>query len=56
MGVKMETNTKVGVDVSFESIKNKYDAVLMTIGAWSSIGLHCKGDDTPGVMGGIVFP
>ena len=55
MGVKMETNTKVGVDVSFESIKNKYDAVLMTIGAWSSIGLHCKGDDTPGVMGGIDF-
>ena len=53
MGVKMQTNTKVGVDLSFEAIKNKYDAVLMTIGAWSSIGLNCKGSDIPGVMGGI---
>ena len=55
MGVKMQTNTKVGVDLSFEAIKNKYDAVLMTIGAWSSIGLNCKGSDIPGVMGGIDF-
>lgn len=55
MGIKVETNTKVGVDVSFESIKNKYDAVLVTIGAWSSIGLNCPGENTPGVMGGIDF-
>ncbi|MGN1032712.1 MAG: FAD-dependent oxidoreductase, partial [Intestinibacter sp.] len=55
MGVKMVPNTKVGVDISFDSIKAKHDAVLLGIGAWSSVGLNCKGIETPGVMGGIDF-
>lgn len=55
MGVKMIPNTKVGVDISFDSVKNSYDAVLVTIGAWSSIGINCEGSDLPGVVGGIDF-
>lgn len=55
MGVKMVTNTKVGVDISFESIKEDYDAVLLGIGAWLSTGVRCKGEDSEGVIGGIDF-
>ena len=42
-------------DVYKRQIKNKYDAVLITIGAWSSIGLNCKGSDIPGVMGCLLY-
>ena len=55
MGVKMITNTKVGVDVSFEKIRREYDAVLLGIGAWVSTGVRCKGEDSQGIIGGIDF-
>ena len=49
----MITNTKVGVDVSFEKIRREYDAVLLGIGAWVSTGVRCKGEDSQGIIGGI---
>ncbi|MDD4376858.1 MAG: NAD(P)-binding protein [Eubacteriales bacterium] len=55
MGVEMVTNTKVGVDIPFETIKNDFDAVLLGIGAWVSTGVGCKGEDAEGVLGGIDF-
>ncbi|MEG1410602.1 MAG: FAD-dependent oxidoreductase [Terrisporobacter sp.] len=55
MGVKIIPNTKVGVDIPFESIKADYDAVLLGIGAWVSTGVRCKGEDSEGVIGGIDF-
>lgn len=55
MGVTLLPNTKVGVDLSFESIKKDFDAVLVGIGAWVSTGVGCKGEDAEGVIGGIDF-
>ena len=55
MGAEIVTNTKVGVDVPFETIRNDYDAVLLAIGAWVSTGTGCKGEDAEGVIGGIDF-
>ncbi len=55
MGVDIITNTKVGVDIPFETVKNDYDAVLLGIGAWVSTGVGCKGEDAEGVIGGIDF-
>ena len=55
MGVELIPNTKIGLDISFESIKNDYDAVLVGIGAWVSTGVGCKGEDADGVIGGIDF-
>lgn len=55
MGVEIVTNTKVGVDIPFDTIKNDYDAVLLGIGAWVSTGVGCKGEDAEGVIGGIDF-
>ena len=55
MGVNLITNTKVGVDIPFETIRSDYDAVLLGIGAWVSTGVGCKGEDAEGVIGGIDF-
>lgn len=55
MGVEIVPNTKIGVDIPFETIREDYDAVLLGIGAWVSTGVGCKGEDLPGVVGGIDF-
>ena len=55
MGVEIITNTKVGVDIPFETIRSDYDAVLLGIRAWVSTGVGCKGEDAEGVIGGIDF-
>ena len=55
MGVEIITNTKVGADIPFETIRSDYDAVLLGIGAWVSTGVGCKGEDAEGVIGGIDF-
>lgn len=55
MGVEIVTDTKVGKDIPFETIRNDFDAVLLAIGAWVSTGVGCKGEDSEGVIGGIDF-
>jgi len=55
MGVELITDTKVGVDIPFETVKTDFDAVLVGIGAWVSTGVGCKGEDADGVIGGIDF-
>ncbi len=55
MGVEIVTNTKVGVDIPFETIRKEHDAVLLGIGAWISTGVGCPGEDAEGVIGGIDF-
>lgn len=55
MGVHMTVNTKVGEDISFDTIRHDYDAVLIGIGAWVSTGVRCPGEDADGVIGGIDF-
>lgn len=55
MGVDMRPNTKVGVDIPFETIRDDFDAVCIGIGAWVSTGVGCKGEDADGVIGGIDF-
>ncbi|MFZ5969507.1 MAG: molybdopterin-dependent oxidoreductase [Bacillota bacterium] len=55
MGVKMLTNLKVGRDVELSYIREHFDAVYVSIGAWKSPGLNCPGEDLEGVIGGIDF-
>lgn len=55
LGVEMRNNMKVGKDISFEEIKNSYDATLVAIGAWASMGTRTKGEELQGVIGGIDF-
>lgn len=55
MGVEMVPNTKIGEDLSFETVRNDFDAVLLGIGAWVSTGVRAPGEDAEGVIGGINF-
>lgn len=54
-GVVMKNNVKLGRDIQFEDIKKEYDAVLLAIGAWSSVPMRVTGEDLDGVIGGIYF-
>ncbi|MDO9491664.1 molybdopterin-dependent oxidoreductase [Acetobacterium sp.] len=53
MGVVFKNNTRVGVDIPFETIRQNHDAVYVALGAWTSSGLRCEGIDAKGVIGGI---
>ncbi|MCL2111467.1 MAG: FAD-dependent oxidoreductase [Clostridiales bacterium] len=53
MGVDIRTGRSVGRDISMESIRARYDAVCIGIGAWVSTGTGAKGEGLPGVIGGI---
>ena len=53
LGVEMKNNVKVGTDVTLESLRAEYDAVLVAVGAWKSTAIGCDGDQLEGVLGGI---
>lgn len=55
LGVEMKNNVKIGKDISFEELRKDNDAVLVAIGAWTSMGMRCPGEDLDGVYGGIDF-
>ena len=55
LGVEMKNNFKIGRETTFEDFCNKYDAVIVAIGAWKSMGIGCLGEDLEGVWGGIDF-
>lgn len=55
MGVEIIPNTKIGDDISFKTIREDFDAVLIGIGAWVSTGVGCPGEDAEGIIGGIDF-
>lgn len=55
MGVEIIPNTKIGEDLSFDTVRSDFDAVLLGIGAWVSTGVGCPGEDADGVIGGIDF-
>ena len=53
LGVELKNNVKVGKDVTLESLRGDYDAVLVAVGAWKSTSIGCEGDKLEGVLGGI---
>jgi formate dehydrogenase major subunit len=55
MGVEFKFNTRIGSDVSLDYLIKENDAVFLGIGAWLSSEMRCKGEDLPGVVGGIDF-
>ncbi len=55
MGVKMLPNLRVGRDVELDYIRRHFDAIYVSIGAWSSANLNCPGEDLEGVISGIDF-
>jgi len=53
LGVEVKTGFRIGKDESLESIRSRFDAVIVAIGAWTGTPLGCKGDDLDGVWSGI---
>ncbi len=55
LGVEMRNNFRIGADESFADFNSHYDAVILAIGAWSSMPIGCPGEELEGVLGGIDF-
>ncbi len=55
MGVSVKLNTRVGTDVSLESLESDFDAVLWAIGTHSGKMLPIPGGDAKNCLSGIAF-
>lgn len=55
MGIEFVNDFEIGKDGSVEDIKAKHDVLLIANGAWKSSSVRCRGEELPGVFGGIDF-
>ncbi len=55
LGVKIKTNTTVGVDISAEEILEQYDSVILAVGMGAVPNLGIAGEDLVGVHDAIEF-
>ncbi|MGA3113546.1 MAG: FAD-dependent oxidoreductase [Syntrophobacteraceae bacterium] len=54
-GAELRCNTRIGTDITFEEIMNKFDAVFIGVGAHKGMKLQIKGEDMEGVVDGVDF-
>ena len=54
-GIKIVTNCNVGVDMSFEEIRNKHDAVIIATGVYKSRDLAGPGSGADGIVKAIDY-
>ena len=55
LGVEMKNGVRLGCGVTLDEIRKQSDATVVAIGAWKSSSMRCKGEELPGVIGGIDF-
>jgi hypothetical protein len=55
LGVEIRCGVKVGQDISFDEIRNDYDAIYVAIGAHQGKGLGIEGEEGPGIWTGTEF-
>ncbi len=55
LGVNIFYNKKLGDNLSYKELSEKYDAVILTIGSQRGTLLGCEGEDADGVFSGIDF-
>ena len=53
LGIEAHTNVKIGVDISFEELKSKFDAVYVAIGAHTDKKVGIEGEDAKGVISAV---
>ena len=53
LGIEVHTETKIGRDISFEELKNKYDAVYVAIGAHNDKKVGIEGEDAKNVISAV---
>jgi NADPH-dependent glutamate synthase beta subunit-like oxidoreductase len=54
-GAELRCNTRIGADISFKEIMDKFDAVFIGVGAHKGMKLQIKGEDMEGVVDGVDF-
>ena len=54
-GLQIHLNTALGKDVTLDELKERHDAVLLTIGAWWGKQMGVPGEDDPRVIDGVEF-
>lgn len=54
-GAKLHLNTKVGKDITFDDIYDKYDSVFISTGLFEVNKIAIEGEDLPGVISGLDF-
>ena len=55
LGAKIFYNKKLGENLSYKELKEKYDSVILTIGSQGGTPIGCEGDDAENVFSGIDF-
>ena len=55
LGIAIKTNTEVGKDVSWDSLKKEYDAVVLAVGLTEPNSVRAEGEDKQGVIYGLPF-
>lgn len=53
LGVKINYNTRIGKDISFDDIYSKYDAIFISTGLFEPIRIGIDGEDNPKVISGL---
>ena len=55
LGVQIFCNRKLGEDLTYETLQEEYDAVILTIGSQKGTLVGCEGEDALNVFPGIEF-
>jgi NADPH-dependent glutamate synthase beta subunit-like oxidoreductase len=53
LGIAIKTNTEVGKDVSWDSLKKDYDAVVLAVGLTEPNNVRAEGENKQGVIYGL---
>ena len=53
LGIEVHTETKIGVDISFEQLRSQYDAVYLAIGAHTDKKVGIEGEDAQNVISAV---
>ena len=55
LGVNIHYGMKLGENVNYSELKNKYDASILAIGSQKGTGIGCENDDAGNIFSGIDF-
>ncbi|NIS54424.1 MAG: FAD-dependent oxidoreductase, partial [Phycisphaerae bacterium] len=55
LGIELECNIKVGVNIPMDQLIQTYDAVFMGIGAQKGLSIDVPGQDSRNVFTGVEF-
>ncbi|TCP93392.1 FAD-dependent oxidoreductase [Serpentinicella alkaliphila] len=55
LGVEIKLGIEIGKDISFEELRNKFDAVIIAVGAHKGVVIPVQGHDLTGVSNAVDF-